>query len=316
MRRGYFAIFLLIASLSCCVQESEKKGIEVVDMAGNTVILNEIPKRAVFLSGESWVYALKIKDRVVGFSDLAKKNPIILKIDPDVGKMQSVGEMSRINEEALIALNPDLIVIWDQPPGYKENAKKLEKLGIPIVRLGYVKKYPDDICRQARILGEIFKVQERAEKVCKYIEEKWTELEGKRIKRDVKVLYSFTDSTYIACNASGQPYVTFINLAGGKVISPSCNSTWVKVSKEWIVSENPEVWIISYYAPYSEEDIKSDPVFGEIEAVKKNAVFKEGYMPMQFLEPYFLLTVSEYWEWINGEKAVDENELLWQIYLK
>jgi len=317
MKWVYFAIFLVIVALSCCAQKLEdtKGVIEIADMAGNRIVLNETPKRVVFLSGESWVYALKIKERVVAFSDLAKKNPVILKIDPEVGKITSVGDMNRINEEAILALKPDLIVVWDEPPGYRENAKKLERLGIPIVRIGFINKYPEDICRQAKLLGEIFDARDRAEKVCGYIEEKWKYFEAKKKNRDVKVLYSFLTPVYIACNASDQPYVIFIDTAGGKVVSPECNSTWVQVSKEWIVKENPEIWIISYYAPYTEEDIKSDPAFREVEAVKRNAVYKESYKPMQFLEPYFLLTVSEYWEWINGEKAIDENELLLQIYL-
>ena len=304
----------LIKVIQKWLQKEEVK-IEIVDMAGNRIILNETPKRAVFLSGESWVYALRIKERVVAFSDLAKTNPIILKIDPNVEKIPSVGDMSKINEEAILALKPDLIVLWDEPPSYAQNAKRLERLGIPIVRLGHIHSYPEDVCREARMLGKIFGAKDRAEKVCEYIKQKWNELEMKKTKKDVKVLYSFITPTYIACNVSTQPYVIFINSAGGKVVSPECNSTWVQVSKEWIVKENPEIWIISYFAPYTEEDIKSDPAFRDLEAVKRNAVYKESYKPMQFLEPYFLLTVSEYWERINGEKAIDENELLSQIYL-
>lgn len=317
MKRYYLMLFLLVTALICCLQKSEetKSGIEVFDMSGNRLLINESPKRAIFLSGESWVYALKIRDKVVAFSDLAKKNPVLLKIDPGVANIPSVGDMSKINEEAILSLKPDLIVLWDEPPGYKENAMKLERLGIPIVRIGYIKSYPEDICKQAKLLGTIFDAKERAEKVCSYIKNKWNELEQRKINRDVKVLYSFTTPTYIACNHSKQPYVIFISLAGGKVVSPSCNATFVQVSKEWILEENPDLWIISYFANYSPEDVKSDPAFKEINAVRNNAVYKESYKPMQFMEPYFLLTLSEYWEWINGQKAIDESELIWQIYL-
>ncbi|MDK2796252.1 MAG: iron complex transport system substrate-binding protein [Archaeoglobaceae archaeon] len=323
MKNNRAFLFLLIMALIspamiliCCVQrEEEKSGIEITDMAGTKVVLNKTPSRAIFLAGESWVYALKIRDKVVAFSDLAKKNPVLLKIDPGVSDIPSVGDMSKINEEAILSLNPDLIILWDEPPSYRENAKKLERVGIPIVRIGYIESYPEDICKQVMILGEIFDAKDRAMKICDYIKKKWNELEQRKINKDVKVLYSFTTPTYIACNTSKQAYVTFINSAGGRVVSPKCNATWVQVSKEWIVEENPDIWIISYFAPYSEEDIKSEPAFKEINAVKRNAVYKESYMPMQFLEPYFLLTLSEYWEWINGEKPFDESEFLWQIYL-
>ncbi|MDK2876709.1 MAG: hypothetical protein PWQ22_1119 [Archaeoglobaceae archaeon] len=97
MKNNRAFLFLLIMALIspamiliCCVQrEEEKSGIEITDMAGTKVVLNKTPSRAIFLAGESWVYALKIRDKVVAFSDLAKKNPVLLKIDPGVSDIPS-----------------------------------------------------------------------------------------------------------------------------------------------------------------------------------------------------------------------------------
>lgn len=311
-------ILLLALLLLCCVQEkSEERGFEVTDMAGNKVVLKETPKRAVFLAGESWVYALGIKENVVAVSDLAKRNPIILKIDAEVAKIPSVGDMAKANEEAILSLNPDVIIIWDEPPGYKETAKRLEKLGIPLIRLGYIDSYPDDVCMEAKLLGKIFGKEQRAEELCEFFVMKWREVVSKKQEKDVRVLYSFTSPTYIACNVSTQPYVIFIKAVGGEVISPACNATWVQVSKEWILQANPEVWIISYYAPYNESAVINDPAFYNLDAVKNGRVYKESYKPLQFLEPYFLLTVYEYASWINPgsfDVAKEEEELLREVY--
>lgn len=316
--RRLLLVFLLALLLGCVQKTALNETHKLVDMAGKEVFFNKSPERAVFLAGESWIYALGIKDKVVAVSDTAKRNPIPLKIDPKIAEMPSVGDMSKANDEAILSLNPDVIVVWDEPPGYKETAKRLERLGIPIVRLGYIDSYPDDICQEAFLLGKVFGAEKRAEKVCDFVKKKWNEVIAKKPEKAVKVLYSFTAPTYIACNVSTQPYVVFINNVGGEVISPECNATWVQVSKEWILEANPEVWIISYYAPYNETAILTDPAFQDVKAVKNGRVYKESYKPLQFLEPYFLLTVYEYSQWINPgsfDIEEEEKELLEQVYL-
>lgn len=92
MKASIFLVFVLafsVFSLGCLSGKTENtatftpsKHIEVTDMAGKTVILNHIPKRAVFLAGESWIYALgSIKDRVIGVSRWACTNLIIPRLD-------------------------------------------------------------------------------------------------------------------------------------------------------------------------------------------------------------------------------------------
>lgn len=313
----FFVIFIILTILLLGCSEKpeieENRAFKIVDMSGREVEFIESPKKAVFLAGESWIYALGIKEKVVAVSDNAKLNPIILKIDPKISEFQTVGDMNRINEEAIISLNPDVIVVWDEPPGYKENAKKLERLGIPIVRIGYINEYPEDICKQAKLLGKIFNAEKRAEEICNSIEKRWKEISSKREER-VEVIYSFTSPTYIACYNN---YALFIEAVGGKIVHPKeCNSTWIHVSKEWIVEENPQIWIISYFAKYDENAILRDPAFSDVEAVKRNAVYKESFKPMQFLEPYFLLTMLEYRSWILGDVDLEkeEEELMKEIY--
>lgn len=315
----FFCAFFFCSVFSGCVEEKthQNVSIEVTDMAGRKVVIDHTPERAVFLAGDSWIYALGIKDRVVGVSRTAYKNPIILKVDPDVEKIQSPGDMASVNVEELLKLNPDVIVGWDEPPTYAKTAERLEKLGIPVIILGHIEKYPDDVCREAMLLGKVFGVEDRAKKVCSYIESKWNEITSRKPEEPVKVIYSFLTPTYIACR--GSPYAEFIEAVGGQVVAPeSCNRTWTEVSKEWIIQQNPEIWIISYYANYNESAILNDPAFSDLAAVKKRAVYKESYNPLQFLEPYFIITVMEYSNWISPRvqfsMSYEENELLREVY--
>ncbi|MEM4565214.1 MAG: ABC transporter substrate-binding protein [Archaeoglobaceae archaeon] len=310
-------IFLILASFLCgCSEKLVESGeiLRISDMSGKELEIKKAPERVIFLSGESWIYALGIKEKVVAVSDNAKLNPILLELDPEISKIPSVGDMNRVNEEAILFLKPDVIVVWDEPPGYKENAKKLEKLGIPIFRMGYIDKYPEDVCKQAKLLGKIFEVENRAEELCNIIEKKWSDIISKKQEKKTKVLYSFTSPIYIACKNN---YAVFIEAAGGEVVYPEhCNSAWIQVSKEWIIEANPEIWIINYYARYNESAILGDPAFSDVEAVKKKAVFKESFLPMQFLEPYFLLTVQQYKSWITGDVDLEKEKkiLLKEIY--
>ncbi|MEM4615636.1 MAG: hypothetical protein QXY19_01375 [Archaeoglobaceae archaeon] len=156
-------IFLILACFLCGCSEKlveSSENLKISDMSGKELELKKAPERAIFLSGESWIYALGIKEKVVAVSDNAKMNPILLKLDPGVSKIPSVGDMNRVNESA--------------------------------------------------ILG--------------------------------------------------------------------------------------------------------DPAFSNVEAVKRKAVFKESFLPMQFLEPYFLLTVLQYRNWIIGDVDLEEESLIKEIY--
>lgn len=316
-----FLVFCAVFSAGCIeekTREAKNVSVKVTDMAGKNLTLDHIPKRAVFLAGESWIYALGIKDRVVGVSRWAYGNPIILKVDPDIREIPSPGDMMSVNEEELLKLNPDVIVVWDEPPGYAKTTERLEKLGIPVIRIGHIEKYPDDICREAMLLGKVFGVEDRAEKICSYIESKWNEITSKTPEKPVKVIYSFIRPTYIACKDVS--YAKFIEAVGGQVATQkSCKRAWTEVNKEWIIQQNPEIWIISYYAKYNESAILNDPGFRDVTAVKNKAVYKESYKPLQFLEPYFILTVMEYANWIHPEvynfnMSEEEKELLKEVY--
>lgn len=311
-------LLILTVTLSCgCVSKESPKGIEVVDMAGKKVILSEMPKRAVFLAGESWIYALGIKDKVAGVSRWAYKNPIILKIDPNVKEIPSPGDMASVNVEELTRLNPDVVIVWDEPPPYAKTSERIEKLGIPVIRVGHIEKYPDDICKEAKLLGKVFGVEDRAEKVCAYLTEKYNEIKARAPEDKVKVIYSFTSPNRIA--AKDCSYSEYIKAVGGKNVGDVFDGVWITVNKEWIIQQNPEVWIVSYYAKYNESAILNDPALRDVTAVKKRAVYKGSYRPLHHLEPYFILTVMEYAKWIRPDVykfnlSEGEKEFLSEVY--
>ena len=311
-------LIVLVALLSCCcVSKESPEGMELVDMAGNKVVLSETPKRAVFLAGESWIYALGVKDRVIGVSRWAYGNPVILKIDPNIKDIPSPGDMTSVNVEELIKLNPDVVIVWDEPPAYAKTSERIEKLGVPVIRIGHIEKYPDDLCKQAELLGKVFGVEDRAEKVCAYLSKKYEEIKAKAPENRVKVIYSFMSPYQIA--AKNNSYSEFIRAVGGENVGDIFDGIWITVNKEWIIQQNPEVWIISYYAKYDESAILNDPALKDITAVKNKAVHKESYKPLQFLEPYFILTVMEYASWINPEVynfnlTEEEEEFLSEVY--
>lgn len=187
---------------------------------------------------------------------------------------------------------------------------------MPVFRIGHVDKYPDDICKQARLLGKLFGKEERAEEICDYLTHEWNDIVKKRPAEKKRVLYSFIFVTYVAC--TDNPYSEWIEAVGGENVA-NCSGVWKSVSKEWIVQQNPEVWLISYYAKYNESTILNDPAFRDVEAVKNGRVYKESYKPLECLEPYFILVVKEYANQIHPEVynynlTEEEEELLREVY--
>lgn len=325
MRFLTFLALITLVLAGCVQPASEESGKPVIeksgkfvieDMTGKKIELEKRPERVVFLAGESWIYALGVKDKVVGVSRLAYTNPVLLKIDPEITEIPSPGDLdSGVNIEELLKMNPDIVIVWDECPPYKKIADRIEEY-VPVFRIGWMREYPDDFCKQARLLGELFGKEDRAEKVCDYITHEWNSIMERRPAEKKRVLFSFISVTWVAC--TDNPYARYIEAVGGENIV-NCSGVWRGVSREWIIQHNPEVWLISYYAKYNESKILKDPAFGDVEAVKNGRVYKESYKPFEYLEPYFILTLKEYANYIHPEVysynlAEEEEELLKEVY--
>lgn len=256
-------------------------------MAGREIVIKKGRlERVVTLNAEGFemLYIFGEADKVVGVGTWVKWDVILSKIF-DFSNLPDVGTASRPNVEAIIALQPDLVITYYCGPetqyGYEtptEIVEKLESVGIPVfgiciavIRPADWEQYYEMIEKFGRLLGK----EERARDIIAYLRTVLEEFREKvsRVERRVRVVYSWNEVNRIAGNLT----IThvFIELAGGENIGKDIREPYPTVSPEFIVERNPEVWIIWRVARYDVSDVLNDERFRDVDAVKNGRVYKE-----------------------------------------
>jgi iron complex transport system substrate-binding protein len=125
---------------------------EVVDEAGRTVRVPQLPSRIVSLAPSltETLYALGVQDRLVGVTDFCD-------YPPDAQKKRKVGGIVNPNLEEIAALHPDLVLVTKEI-NRLETVRALDALGIPAYATH--SRNVDDILSTTERLADLLGVPE------------------------------------------------------------------------------------------------------------------------------------------------------------
>ncbi len=121
--KGVCALGCISAAVSALPASAS---ISVVDDAGRTVTLTAPARRIVSLAPHATelVYASGAGAAVVGVSEYST-------YPPEAGKLPSVGGVSALDLERVLALKPDLVIVWGSGNSATQIAR-LRQIGIPV----------------------------------------------------------------------------------------------------------------------------------------------------------------------------------------
>jgi iron complex transport system substrate-binding protein len=222
-----FALMLPIASRAAAI--------DVLDDAGNTVTLSAPAQRIVTLSPHATelVFAAGAGAHIVGavsYSDY-----------PDAAKaIPRVGSNSMLDIERVVALKPDLLVVWLHG-GAQRQLEKLRSLGIPLF---YSEpKHLQDIPDAVERLGKLVGTEPQAQHAATALRTQLAALDAQyRGRPPVRVFYQVWPHPLYTL--SGKHIVSdAIRLCGGVNIFDSLPALAPTVSVEAVLLENPEVVI-------------------------------------------------------------------------
>ena len=111
---------------------TENKTITLTDQAGRQVTLDEPAQTLVscYYITTYGTLALGLGDRVVGLEKKAETRPIYSLCAPELLEKPQVGTLKELNVEAVVALEPDLVLM---PVKLQDYAATLEDLGITVL---------------------------------------------------------------------------------------------------------------------------------------------------------------------------------------
>lgn len=216
----------------CLLAGPAMAAISVQDDAGNTVTLQKPAQRVVTLAPHvtELVFAAGGGSRIVGtvsYSDFP----------PAAKSIPQVGDNRQIDMERVIALKPDLIIVWLHGSAERQIAQ-LHALGIPLF---YSEPHKlDDIADNILRIGQLLGTDKTAQAAAAALRRKLAQLKTQYQSRPpVRMFYQVWDKPLYTLN--GQHILSdAMRLCGGENIFADMKVTAPNVSIEAVLQENPE----------------------------------------------------------------------------
>jgi iron complex transport system substrate-binding protein len=237
----------------------------VNDDLGNPVYLDQPASRIVSLAPHltEIVFAAGAGDRLIGVVSYSDYPPEALNI-PVIGSYNS------INYEALVALQPDLVLVWNSGNG-PELAERLEALGLSVF-VSEPKRLPD-IARSLNKIGILSGTLAEAEQAAtEYLTRYQTLLADNRNKTPVNVFIELWHEPMMTVNGT-HIISDSIELCGGNNIFADALPLVPRINVESVVRGNPNVIIATGMADERPEWLDNWLIWPDLSAVKSNSLY-------------------------------------------
>lgn len=255
--------FLLLAAW--LIASHASAAISVRDDAGNAVVLQKPAQRIISLAPHvtELIFAAGGGERIVGtvgYSDFP----------PAARDIPRVGDHRQIDIERIIALKPDLLVVWLHGSSERQ-LEHLRKLGVPFF---YSEPHKlDDIPASVLRLGQLMGTEQQAEKSAAGLRRQQAKLAAQyRNRPPVRVFYQVWGRPVYTLN--GEHIISdVIRLCGGENVFAGLASTAPTVSVESVLLENPEVMITGDRRDKSKAGLEIWQQYPTLQAVKRGNLF-------------------------------------------
>jgi iron complex transport system substrate-binding protein len=244
---------------------SSKAEVSAIDFHQRKIILDKPAQRIVALAPHivENTYSAGAGDKLVGvvsFSDF-----------PEAAKsVQIVGNYQSWSLEAIVALQPDLILMWGSGNGMK-TLSSLQKTGVPIF-ISDPKKLTD-IPYAIRAIGQLAGTEAVSEPEAKRIEKALTRIEAQYTnRRTVSVFYQVWDEPLQTLN--GEHLISDVmELCGGYNVFADAVSLAPKINLESVLHRNPNAIVASGMGAARPEWLDRWKQYSSLDAVQNDTLF-------------------------------------------
>lgn len=246
--------------------------VTVTDQAGREITIRQEPQRIItaYYITSSLLIALDLDDRIVGIENNPEKRAIYSLSAPQLLDLPQIGTAKELDVEAVMALNPDLLVL---PMKLKNTVPTLEELGLTVLIVD-----PEDQQRvndMIRLVGEATQKTELAQSILAWISGQQDFLAEKLTDVQMPSVYLAGNSSMLKTAGDAMYQADMIRLAGGKNAAAAIEDTyWAEIDYEQLLAWDPEYIILAAEATYTVEDVLSDPNLAACQAVVNGNVYR------------------------------------------
>jgi iron complex transport system substrate-binding protein len=219
--------------------------------------------------------------------------------EPTVAKLPRVGGLFNPSLEAVVALEPDLVVVVPSVQ-QRDFRSRLRELGIEVIELASITL--DQLLQSMQILGDRVGRSEAARERVAAIRSTWSDVarEARHRPRRSAVLILQRDPLYLV--GGGSYLSSMLGAAGLDNAAAEYTDSYPRVSLEWLIAARPEVII----------DSSADPVpaiehwsrWGSIPAVENGRVIAVPQGLVTLPGPYLDRSLQAM---VAAIRSVDEN---------
>jgi iron complex transport system substrate-binding protein len=240
--------------------------LELVGYDGFTVTLADRPERIVSLTPATTeiVFALGAGDRLVGRGDFDD-------YPPEAAELPGVAAFTGVNHEALIALEPDLVIAGGNNFTATADIQRMRDLGL-IVLVLYAESM-DEVARDIATVGAAVGATEQADALTDALQARRDEVTAAVAGLDrPRVFYQIASEPAIYGPAPESFIADMVELAGGEPITTSDPSVF-QISVEELVAADPQVIVLGDAQwGVCPADVAARPGWGSMTAVSEGAI--------------------------------------------
>ncbi len=228
---------LVLCMFSVLIVPQAKSTIVVIDDTGTTITLDQRAERIISLAPSltELLFAAGAGDKIVGVVEYSD-------FPPDAKSLPIIGRFDLLDVERILQLDPDLVVAW-QSGNPKGSVFRLKQLGITVYTAEpkTLATIPSHIERLAILAGSELIAASAIHQFEKKINELSTRFSN---KQKIATFYQVWDTPLIT--SGGNELINdVISLCGGQNVFTELKIVAPKVSREAVLSRNPEIIIAS-----------------------------------------------------------------------
>ena len=251
----------------------------LVDSADRTVTVKKPIERITAFS-TTYAEALRIvnaKENVVGVSSAITKDEIFF---PELSKLPSFGGMWSPDIEALIALEPDVVLTSKKWPSPAKLEDKLVGTDIIVIRMEF--SDPEVLAKEMNKLGYVLNKKEEAGEFIEFYQGHLNTIKDKidgLSEEDKQRVYLEYTNEYKAAS-EGSVLHQLCTMAGGINIAKDLEGAYPKIDAEWLLLENPDImikWCSRDDLKAKREELMGRSVLANLSAVKDDEVYAIAY---------------------------------------
>lgn len=234
MKRLFFCLILLLTVAACNQPNATAPQTDTVtDAYGRTVAVPTHPQRIVSISPAvtEILFALGAGNLQVGRTDFCN-------YPSQASDIPSIGGISNLNIESIVALQPDLVISGSMVP--KECIDQLDRMGIPLVCVPETQRF-EGLYENITTIGRLAGKAEKADSLCQALRHEVASAAASNNGATIYYVVGYgAAGNYTACGN------TFINdiltLAGTKNIAAEAEG-W-SYSLEMLMQQDPDYILI------------------------------------------------------------------------